>query len=318
MSVGLIRKTNTYLKTGALALLVSVSACTRKAPVVTKDVVEFSHPTAAKLIENLENGARHSITVFVKDSIPQLVKKDDMAKYKVVPDTLLQKLKTLPDTIELYYQVYKGKADKLIQKKQKKPDNLLTVAHGNTGRNYIELAVGKKAYEGDYIAQRSADSLFNDALNKKDSILRANIPEKTYKKLKKYEKDAILSYLYNVNEKLLSLSDPQRAIPESFFECLAKESKGKVQAKFNVTPSHEGAACGLAKRNLVQLLIYGNGQVYNNPHALKNVHRILDIFKQRFGAQRLLDETFELVEKYGVDSTKLVETKKQFLKYLYK
>ena len=238
MSVSFIKRTNTYLKTGAMALLIGVSSCTKKAPVVTKDVVDYTYPTAAKLIENFENGARHSVTVFVKGHPQEVIKAEDVQKYRVVPDAILEKLKTLPDTIELYYQVYKGRADELIQKKLKNKNNLLTVAHGTIGRGYIELAGGKKVFEGDYILQKSADSLFNVALNEKDSILRANVSDKTYKNLKLNEKDAILSYLYNVNEKLLINNNPNREIPESFFECLSKGAKGKVQAKFNVMPSH--------------------------------------------------------------------------------
>ncbi len=316
MSVSFIKRANTYLKTGTMALLIGVSSCTKKPPVLTKDVVEFTYPTAAKLIENFENGARHSVTVFVKDEPKRVISKSDISKYKVVPDTLLEKLKTLPDTVELYYQVYKGKADELIQKKLNKKNNLLTVAHGTTGRDFIELAGGKKAYEGDFILQKTADSLFNVGLIQKDSILRANISDASYNSLKTNEKDAILSYLYNVSEKLLIKHNPKREIPESFFECLSNGEKGKVQAKFNVMPSHEGAACGLAKRNLVQFLIYGNGEVLNDKFAQKTARNLLDVMKERCDSRKLLKEVFDMVEEYGVDSSKLEKTKSDFYKYL--
>lgn len=318
MSIGLIRKTGTYFKTGAMALLLSAASCTEKAPVITKDIVEFTYPTAAKLIENFENGARHSVTVFVKDSAPQIVKKDSMLKYKLVPDTLLAKLKTLPDTIELYYQVYKGKADKLIQSKLKNKDNLLTVGHGTTGRDYIQLADGSRAFEGDFILQKTADSIFNVTLNRKDSILKANIDSTSYDSLKKNEKDAVLSYLYNVSEKLLSKTDSKRDIPESFFECLSKGEKAKVQSKFNVVPSHEAAACGLAKRNLVQFLVYGDGAVLDEKYARKTANKLLDVFKNRSDSCKLLKEIFDMAEAYGVDSTKLTKTKAEFFEYLAK
>lgn len=318
MSVGLINRTGTYLKTGALALLVSMSACTKKAPELAKDVVEFSQPTAAKLIQNLENGERHSVVVFLKDSMQQVISKNDINKYEIVPDSLLKKLTTLPDTMRLYFRVYKGKADSAIQKKLKKSDNLLTVGHGNTGRNYISLAGGQKAYEGDYISQYKADSLFNKMLIEKDSILNGNITEEAYQNLNQNEKDALISYLYNVSEKLLAKSDSKRAIPESLFECINNEAKGKVQAKFNVMPSAKSARAGLAKRNLIQLLVYGDGQVYNNKHARKNVSDMLDEIKKRRDKQALLNEIFEKVEQYGVDTTKLAVTKKEFQQYLLK
>lgn len=322
-SIGFLTRTSTYLKTGAVALLVSMSACSKHSPIVMKDVIEFSQPTAAKLIGCLENGARHSRTVFLTDTAHRVLSKKDMKNYKVVPDTLLEKLKTLPDTMELYYQVYKGKADKLIQKKLNKKDNLLTVGHGNIGRNYIKLAGNKRVYEGDYISQFSADSLFNVAINQKDSILRANLSEKAYKKLKTHQKDAVLSYLYNVNETLLSKRDSTRTIPESFFDCVEsyikgdKNALGKIQAKFNVTPSAQGAAAGLAKRNLIQLLVFGNGEIYNNPHAQKNVERILDIFKNRKDCDKIIKEVYSKLEKYGVNSRKLEGTKEKIQKYLH-
>lgn len=322
MSVGMISKANTYIKTGALALLVSMSACTKRSPVVMKDVVEFSQPTAAKLIESLENGSRHSKTIFFKDSTKRIITQKDMKNYKEVPDTLLEKLKTLPDTIELYYQVYKGKADKLIQKKLNQKDNLLTVGHGNTGRNYIKLA-GGKAYEGDYISQYAADSLFNSAIMEKDSIFKANLSEKAYKKLKQHQKDAVISYLYNVSEKLLKKNDPKRAIPESFFECIEnfakgeKDALGKIQSKFNVKPSAKGAEAGLAKRNLIQLLVFGNGEIYKNKHAEKNVQRILDIFKPRKDCDKLIEEVYEKLTSYGVNAKNLEKTKAKIDLYLY-
>lgn len=322
-SLNFIHRTNTYVKAGAMALLLGMSSCSKKSPVVMKDVVEFSQPTAAKLIESLENGAKHSKTVFIENSPERLITKTDMKKYKVVPDTLLAKLKTLPDTMEVYFQVYKGKADKLIQKKLTKEDNLLTVAHGNIGRNYIKLAGNSKAYEGDFISQYCGDSLFNSALNQKDSIFRANVSENAYKKLKQHQKDAVLSYLYNVNENLLKKRDKTRAIPESFFDCIEvyangeSSALGKIQAKFNVTPSAKGAEAGLAKRNLIQLLVFGDGEIYKNPHSEKNVKRILDIFKKRKDCSKIIDEVYSKLESYGVNADKLEKTKQKIQKYLY-
>ena len=156
VKIGPLRNTKAYLKAGALALLVSASTCIKR-PALTKDIVEFSHPQAAKLIQKLEAGDRHSATIYLDEAAERLITKKQMKEYRKVPQRILDTLKTLPDTMEVYYQVYKGKADSYIQKQLKKADNLLTVGHGNTGRGYITLAGDKKAYEGDYIMCRTIE-----------------------------------------------------------------------------------------------------------------------------------------------------------------
>ncbi len=318
MKIGVLKTTNCYIKSTALALMLGLGSCAQRPKVLTKDLVEFSCPTAAKLISNLEDGARHSVTVFVGDSIQPIIKNSDASKYMKVSRNLLKSLKKLPKNMEVYYQVYKGKADNLIQRKLNNKTNLLTVGHGNTGRGFITLSGGIKAYEGDYISQYLADSLCNKAILQKDSILKANISSYAYKNLKQNEKDAILSYLYNVNESLLIKKDSSRVIPESFFECISNGNKAKVQAKFNVLPSADGAKCGLAKRNLIQLLIYGDGEVYRDVNAQSNVHNMLDILNEKIDTKRHLKEVFKIVEDYGVDNVKLEKTKQEFFKYIDK
>lgn len=317
VNIGPLRNAKTYLKAGALAMLVSAATCIKK-PALTKDVIEFSHPQAAMLIKKLEAGDRHCATIYLNGEAERLITKKEMREYKKVPQSILDTLKTLPDTMEVYYQVYKGKADQYIQKQLKKKNNLLTVGHGNTGRGYISLAGGRKAKEGDYISQYSADSLFNQALNQKDSILRGNISKKAYKRLKDNEKDAILSYLYNVNETLLKKHNDSRAIPESFFECIERGNKEIAQAKFNVMPSAKAVRTGLAKRNLIQMLVYGNGQIYKNEHAINNFHDMLDIIAQKPDAKRRLEEICKIVEQYGVNEKNLEKTKLEISEYLSK
>lgn len=315
VKIGPLRNTKAYLKAGALALLVSASTCIKR-PALTKDIVEFSHPQAAKLIQKLEAGDRHSATIYLDEAAERLITKKQMKEYRKVPQRILDTLKTLPDTMEVYYQVYKGKADSYIQKQLQKADSLLTVGHGNTGRGYITLAGEKKAYEGDYISQYAADSLFNNALNQKDSILRANISKKAYKKLKNHEKDATLSYLYNVNETLLSKHNDSRTIPESFFECLENGDRALAQAKFNVMPSSKAVKTGLAKRNLIQMLVFGNGKIYKNEHAQENLHNMLDIIDKKVDSKRRLEEIFDIVKAYGVNEKNLEKTKQEIAEYL--
>ena len=318
MHINAFNRSTNYIKAGTLALLVSLAGCTKqKAPVVLKDVVEFSHPTTAKLLESLENGHRHSATVFLDSPAKRVVTKEAMDTFKIVPDTLLEKLKTLPDTMEVYFQVYKGKADDAIQKARGNKQNLVTVGHGMTGRDSIALAGNQKAGLGDYVSQYVADSLFNRAINQKDSILRANIAEDTYKRLETYEKDAILSYLYNVNENLLKKYNAKRPIKESFFQCLDSAEMGKVQAKFNVTPSAKQAVCGLAKRNLIQMLVFGNGKVYSDKFAQENFYKNLSVIKKRKDAKLLMKEVFDILRKYGVDETNLAETQNKVNKYMH-
>lgn len=52
MQINSFHKPIHYIKAGSIAILMSLSSCTKqKTPVLTKDLVEFSLPGAARLIE---------------------------------------------------------------------------------------------------------------------------------------------------------------------------------------------------------------------------------------------------------------------------
>lgn len=69
--------------------------------------------------------------------------------------------------------------------------------------NCITLSGGTKAYKGDYINAHSVDSIMNIAINEKESIITSSISRSVYDKLAPFEKDAVISYLYNVDPKIL-------------------------------------------------------------------------------------------------------------------
>lgn len=317
-----LKRIKSYVKVTACAAFLSttgvVQRCT-KTPVVLKDTIEFTYPSAAKLLTNIENGERHSKTVFMTTfPTPRVLTEDSIQKFKEVPKKMLDTLKTLPDTLELYYKVYCGKADKAIQKAIGKKQNLVTVGAGITGRDSIALAGGQKAEAGEYISQYVADSLFNSAINQKDSILKANITPETYENLKQHEKDAILTYLYNVNESLLKTHNPKRAIPESFFECLDQGKLAEVQSKFNVIPSSDTAKTGLTKRNLIEMLVFGNGKIYDNKYSIKTFEDALSVIKKRLDSQKIIKEILSTLREYKVDEQNLAETESRIQKFMKK
>lgn len=323
MNIKNIGKYKNYIKTGIVATAVSIGVCVKKhvnhTPMV-KDVVEFAEPTAARLIESLENGNRHSKTIVIFDTGIRTLTKRGISKYKVVPDSIVAKfqamkdkfpnrLNALPDTIETFFRVYEGNADKAIQQALNKDGKLLTVAHGTTGRDKIRLAGGKEIKEGDYVSGYVADSLFNRSILREDSSLRSNTKRDVYSDLKRYQKDAILSYMYNICDTILKKRNPKRPIPESFFECLNKNMLGKVQSKFNIRPSAKEAECGLMKRNLIQMIIFGNGKIYNDIDAQKTFYNSLSILKKHKSKDRLCSEVIEKASEYGVDEKNLRKTK---------
>ena len=278
-------------------MLVGLSSCTKNAPKLSAPAAEECKQTTELLLALLERGDRYS-TRIAKPADKQVLTVDEISKY--VPN----------DSIgELFYQVYAGKADKAIRKAKNKKGTLVTVGDGITGLNCIELAGGKKAYEGDYISKHSVDSLLNLALKEKKSIMVNNTADSVYQKMKCHEKDAIVSYLYNVNETILTKNEKGK----SFFEYLSEGNKGMVQSKFNITPSSKAAAAGLAKRNLVQMIVFGDGEIYNNKAAQKNFKEQLQIIKKHKKSDNLLKEIVDIVESYGVDSVKFAKTKQQIL-----
>lgn len=327
MQVGIVMKIITqpnrirsYIKAGACAALLATAGVLHKCsqtPIVFKDTIEFTYPSAAKLLTTLEKGTKHSKTIYIPvQPAPQVIRASEIESYEQVPNRILRNLKSLPDTMELYYQVFIGKADKAIQKAKGNKQNLVTVGNGITGRDSITIANKVKAGEGDYISQYTADSLFNDAILKKDSILRANITPETYKKLKPYERDAILTYLYNVDENLLKARNPKRSVPESFFECLNQGKLAEAQSKFNVIPSAKEAEIGLAKRNIIQMLVFGNGKIYDNKFSIKTFENALSIIKERFDSKRITNSIIDILREYKVDEKNLCETEEKIKRFM--
>ena len=293
MNIG--RKISTYTKALGLSAVIGLGSCGEKINTTAHVNMDTISCSTKKLISILERGDRQATRIVNVPPNTRVIKADEILKY--APNDTLG---------ALYYKVYAGKADKAIRKTNKEEGVLVTVGQGITGLNSIKLANGQKAYEGDFISEKVADSLLNVAINQKDSILRANIADSTYKKLKQNEKDAVIAYLYNVNESLLQKAPKGK----SFFENLSEGNMGIVQSKFNVSPSAECAKAGLAKRNLVKLLIFGNGKIYPDKAAQNNFNKQINIVKKHKKGTELLKEVFDMVKQYGVDKINLEKTKK--------
>lgn len=289
----------TYTKALGLSLLVGFSSCDRCSNKVVENVVKTDTlATTKKVLSLLERGDRHSAKfIGVPDDVKILTAED-------------AKQLCENDSGEVFYSVYVGKADKAIRKAKKKKGDLVTVGQGITGLNCIKLAGGAKAYEGDYISSRIADSLLTDAIHEKDSILRANIADSAYKKLKQHEKDAVLSYLYNVNECILKKAPKGK----SFFQHLMEGNLGMVQSKFNICPSAKSAEAGLSKRNLINLIIFGNGKIYEDKAAQDNFVKQVKKISRHKNGENLLNEVIEISRKYGVDSLNLEQTKEKIFR----
>lgn len=307
MNVG--SKILNYAKTAGLSAMLVLSSCqkqgTKVAHIASKPKVEtVAKNTTVELLRSIEAGSEESIRIAKSANGADIIKSRDITAYN--PN----------DSVgELYYKVYVGNADKQIRKEKGLKGNLVTVGEGITGQEYIQLANGKRAYKNDYVSKNIADSLLNNAIHQRDSILRANIATDTYKKLKPYEKDAVISYIYNLGDRKLKESTKGK----SFFEALSAGDKGYVQGKFSVVPSAENAKSGIAKVNLAKLLIFGNGKVYNDCKAQKNLRQqIRNIANNDSNAQQRVQEAFDIVEKYGVNKTEFEKSKAKILKILNK
>ena len=120
---------------------------------------------------------------------------------------------------------------------------------------------------------------------------------------------------YNIGDK--KLKDAKTG--ESFFEALSKGNMGYVQGKFSVVPSAQNAKSGIAKVNLAKMIIFGNGKIYNNAKAQKNLRQqIKNIAKNDSNAQQRISEAIEIAEKYGVSKNNLEITEKKIQKILNK
>ena len=289
------RKIIQYSKTVGLSALMGLSSCTKDAPSVNvEQVIKEAPSKTISLIALLERGDRHAVKLAKAPENKRVIHLDEIKNY--LPN----------DSVgELFYQVYVGKADKAIRKATNKKGDLVTVGQGVTGYQKIKLAGGISAKEGDYISAHSVDSLTNLAINEKINIIQSAIGDSVYNNLKPNEKDAVIAYLYNVQPEILLTSSTGK----SFFEYLAEGNMGMVQSKFNVKPSSKVAEVGLAKRNLVQMLIFGDGKVYPNKESVNNFKKQMNIVKKHKKGQEFLAEVIDIVEKYGVNSDNLAKTK---------
>lgn len=307
MNVG--NKILNYTKAIGLSAIIGLSSCQKQAPKTMQKISKPKIETVAKnstveLLRSFEAGSEESVRITKSAKGAEIIKAKDIKKYN--PN----------DSIgELYYKVYVGEADKSIRNARKSKGTLVTVGEGITGIEYIKLANGKKAYANDYISKRVADSLLNHAIAQRDSALRANIAVNEYKKLKPYEKDAVISYMYNIGDKKLK----EAKTGESFFEALSKGNMGYVQGKFSVVPSAQNAKSGIAKVNLAKMIIFGNGKIYNNAKAQKNLRQqIKNIAKNDSNAQQRISEAIEIAKKYGVSKKNLEITEKKIQQILNK
>ncbi len=307
MNVG--NKILNYTKAIGLSAMIGLSSCQKQAPKTMQKISKPKIETVAKnstveLLRSFEAGSEESVRITKSAKGAEIIKAKNIKKYN--PN----------DSIgELYYKVYVGEADKSIRNARKSKGTLVTVGEGITGIEYIKLANGKKAYANDYISKRVADSLLNHAIVQRDSALRANIAVNEYKKLKPYEKDAVISYMYNIGDKKLK----EAKTGESFFEALSDGNMGYVQGKFSVVPSAQNAKSGIAKVNLAKMIIFGNGKIYNNAKAQKNLRQqIKNIVKNDSNAQQRISEAIDIAEKYGVNKKNLEITEKKIQKILNK
>lgn len=307
MNVG--NKILNYTKAIGLSAMIGLSSCQKQAPKTMQKISKPKIETVAKnstveLLRSFEAGSEESVRITKSAKGAEIIKAKDIKKYN--PN----------DSIgELYYKVYVGEADKSIRNARKSKGTLVTVGEGITGIEYIKLANGKKAYANDYISKRVADSLLNHAIAQRDSALRANIAVNEYKKLKPYEKDAVISYIYNIGDRKLK----EAKTGESFFEALSDGDMGYVQGKFSVVPSAQNAKSGIAKVNLAKMIIFGNGKIYNNAKAQKNLRQqIKNIVKNDSNAQQRISEAIDIAKKYGVNKKNLEITEKKIQKILNK
>ena len=307
MNVG--NKILNYTKAIGLSAMIGLSSCQKQAPKTMQKISKPKIETVAKnstveLLRSFEAGSEESVRITKSAKGADIIKARDINAYN--PN----------DSVgELYYKVYVGEADKSIRSARKSKGTLVTAGEGITGIEYIKLANGKKAYANDYISKKVADSLLNNAIAQRDSALRANIAVNEYKKLKPYEKDAVISYMYNIGDKKLK----EAKTGESFFEALSEGNMGYVQGKFSVVPSAQNAKSGIAKVNLAKMIIFGNGKIYNNAKAQKNLRQqIKNIVKNDSNAQQRISEAIEIAEKYGVNKKNLEITEKKIQKILNK
>lgn len=297
--ISVISNISKYAKVIGLSTLAGLSSCSQNKINTVHDIgktlTEIKTPSAntQKLISMLERGDIHSIKlVDVPKNIKMLSKKEASGYIKDDKNG------------DIFYRVYSGKADKAIRKANNKTGVLVTVGDGIARKNCITLADGQKAYDGDYISKKMADSLYNDAMSEKDSILKSKIAVNTYSKLQNHERDAVLSYLYNAGPKPLSRCKNGK----SFFQYLSENNRGMVQAKFNIEASAECAKAGLAKRNLVNMIVYGDGKIYNHKKAQKNFKRQIEIISENKNCKKILQEVIDMSKAYGVNPKYLKET----------
>ena len=283
------------IKNLVMATMLGLSSCTHspKPPVVNiQDIPKTTSTT--KLLSMLERGDRHAVKLANVPSDTRVIRADEISKY--IPNG---------NTGELFYQVYVGKADKAIRKAKGIKTDLVTVGQGVAQEEAITLAGGLKAKEHDYIRANSVDSLMNLAIKDKENIIKNAIGAPAYKRLKQNEKDAVLSYLYNVEPRILKKCSSGK----SFFEHLKDGEMGRVQAKFNVKASSDKASVGLAKRNLVQMLIFGDGKIYADKKAVRNFRKQVEIVRTHKKGEEFLNEALKIAEEYGVNKNNLEQTR---------
>lgn len=178
------------------------------------------------------------------------------------------------------YVVYYGKADKEADLKNKKKEPLLTVGHGHSRRGTITVG-HRELKEGDKITSYQADKLFDQDIKAVEDKLKDNDGCSLKKTLTQNQNDAIISYGFNTGVEKFCISDDKRDIPESIIECLNKGEFGKAQSKFNIITVGGEMRAGLAKRRIVEMVIFGDGKIYKEAEAtFKKNKEVLQGFKK--------------------------------------
>jgi len=334
----------TSLKAITLASLLTAMPCSKRIEKVSKDIpfdkIELLHNIKPSVLPNdAIFSQRPQILacqdIFSTNKVKDLSQKYDEPFFTKITDVLStkwlatfrnKKISSSEDLIKTfeavdehsrkiknkkYYRVYYGKADKIADKNLRRSGqnvlDLLTVGHGHTQRGSISLG-DKLLKEGDYISEYQADSLLSVDLGKKDKILSSFVKNS----MKKHEKDAILSYMYNVDWRTLTKSDSTRLVQDSFFECFNKGEKGLVQSKFNVISAGGVEQAGLAQRRLIELLIFGNGQVYEEKQSQQTFKSLVKKINDKKGVKGI-NQVVQTLKNYGIDPIKTSKLKAQML-----
>lgn len=307
------------LKTLGLATLVTLAHCDMPkktmSKTMSKDCIEFA--TKAPAIKLPAENLLSKVLDLNAIIFGKYIDTTDISSAKnLIKDFEGSEQFAMKSKGKKYYQVYYGKADEMADKANRKRGmdvkNLLTVGHGHSQREFIELSGGKKLKIGNLITSNQADSLLDVDLKGKQDTLQMCLR----RKISNNEKDAILSYMFNVDWKTLVKSDSTRKISQSFFECLNQGEKGKVQSKFNIIDAGGIVQPGLIQRRLTEMIIFGNGEIYKDTLAQENFATLLKKLPKQ-SSENYINNISKTLKNYGIDEKKITNLRKEMTTILH-